>query len=79
MINIYSCCEAANSNGKDACCHVDGLAKYPPIWVPGDEVPGTPLPPRTIHPNDPPFSNDCDANDGMLLTIMYILGISNHN
>ena len=79
IIILYSCCELAHSKTKDACCHVDGLKKNPPIWVPDTGVPATPLPPRTIQPNIPPGSDDCEAKDGMLLTIKFNLGISNHN
>ena len=37
--HFSSCCESANSPTKDACCHVDGIKKHPPIWVPDDDGP----------------------------------------
>merc|ERR1711881_725517 len=54
IINDY-CCLAAHSATKDACCHVDGLAKNPPILV---DPTGTEVPPGG---GDEP--NDCTEND----------------
>ena len=48
-----SCCESANSNTKDACCHVDGLKDNPPIWVPvgpGETTQPPVFPPETKEP-----------------------------
>ena len=72
-LNISSCCESANSNTKDACCHVDGLEKNPPKWV---DRTGTQLPP--VVSTDQAFVGvDCTDDDGKRLKINYIFSLSN--
>ena len=66
-VNIYSCCEAADSTTKDACCQVDGLKKNPPIWVPEGRPGPTGRPGPIVV--DPVM---CGKADGMHLTIKCI-------
>jgi len=47
------CCESANTPTKDACCHVDGLKKNPPKWVPDDGPDPEPEPETTKIPEPP--------------------------